>query len=69
MPGTYRIADYEVFLIYLVNEQDYIMSALLPMGEYDNLYALKGIICRVPVADKRGNRLGIFVHAKAVELV
>ena len=46
VPGTYRIADYEVFLIYLVNEQDYIMSALLPMGEYDNLYALKGINCR-----------------------
>ena len=46
VPGTYRIADYEVFLIYLVNEQDYIMSVLLPMGEYDNLYALKGINCR-----------------------
>jgi len=46
VPGTYRIADYEVFLIYLVNEQDYIMSALLPMGEYDNMYALKGINCR-----------------------
>ncbi|MDE7184958.1 MAG: VCBS repeat-containing protein [Lachnospiraceae bacterium] len=46
VPGTYRIADYEVFMIYLVNEQDYIMSALQPMGEYDNLYALKGINCR-----------------------
>ena len=46
VPGTYRIADYEVFLIYLVNEQDYIVSVLMPMGEYDNLYALKGINCR-----------------------
>jgi len=46
VPGTYRIADYEVFLIYLVNEQDYILSALQPMGDYDSLYALKGINCR-----------------------
>lgn len=46
VPGTYRIADYEVFMLYLVNEQDYIVSALLPMGDYDNLYALKGINCR-----------------------
>lgn len=46
VPGTYRIADYEMFLIYLVNEQDYIMSVLMPMGDYDNLYALKGINCR-----------------------
>ncbi len=60
MPGTYRIADYEVFLIYLVNEQDYIMSALLPMGEYDNLYALKGINCRDIDGDglKRYHRAG-----------
>lgn len=46
VPGTYRIADYDVFMVYLVNEQDYILSALQPMGEYDNLYALKGINCR-----------------------
>ena len=46
VPGTYRIADYDVFMIYLVNEQDYILSALQPMGDYDNLYALKGINCR-----------------------
>lgn len=46
VPGTYRIADYDVFMIYLVNEQDYILSALQPMGGYDNLYALKGINCR-----------------------
>lgn len=46
VPGTYRIADYDVFMIYLVNEQDYILSVLQPMGDYDNLYALKGINCR-----------------------
>lgn len=46
VPGTYHIADYDVFMIYLVNDQDYIVSALQPMGDYDNLYALKGINCR-----------------------
>lgn len=46
VPGIYRIADYDIFLIYLVNEDGYIVSSLQPMGEYDNLYALKGIQCR-----------------------
>ncbi len=45
-PGTYRIADYDIFMIYLVNEQGDIISVLQPMGEYDNLYALKGVTCR-----------------------
>lgn len=45
-PGTYRIADYDIFMIYLVNEQGDIVSILQPMGEYDNLYALKGVTCR-----------------------
>ncbi len=46
VPGTYRIADYDFFMIYLVDEQGYIVSGLQPMGEYDNLYALKGVSCR-----------------------
>jgi len=46
VPGTYKIADYDVFMIYLVNEEGYIVSSLQPMGEFDNLYALKGIQCR-----------------------
>ena len=46
VPGTYRIADYEIFMIYLVNEQDYIVSSLKPMGDHYNLYALRGISCR-----------------------
>ncbi len=45
-PGTYRLADYDIFMIYLVNEQGDIVSVLQPMGEYDNLYALKGVTCR-----------------------
>lgn len=46
VPGTYRISDYDVFMIFLVNEQGYIVSSLQPMGDFDNLYALKGISCR-----------------------
>ncbi len=45
-PGIYRIADYDIFMIYLVNEQGDIISVLQPMGAYDNLYALKGVTCR-----------------------
>lgn len=45
-PGTYRIADYDIFMIYLINEQGDIISVLQPMGEYDNLYALRGVTCR-----------------------
>lgn len=46
VPGTYRISNYDVFMIYLVNEQGDILFSLQPMGDYDNLYALKGINCR-----------------------
>ncbi|NLL79658.1 MAG: VCBS repeat-containing protein [Clostridiales bacterium] len=46
VPGTYRIADYEVFMIYLVNEQGNIVWSCQPMEDYDSLYALKGINCR-----------------------
>ncbi|MCM1183389.1 MAG: VCBS repeat-containing protein [Roseburia sp.] len=46
VPGTYRLATYDIFMIYLVNEQGNILSCLQPMGDYDNLYALKGINCR-----------------------
>lgn len=46
VPGVMRIADYQVFMIYLVNEQGYIVWSFQPMGDYDNLYALKGITCR-----------------------
>lgn len=46
MPGTYTIAEYSTFMIYLVNEQGDIVWSFQPMGDFDNLYALKGIQCR-----------------------
>lgn len=46
VPGTYRISNYDVFMVYLVNEQGDVLFSLQPMGDYDNLYALKGINCR-----------------------
>ena len=46
VPGTLRIAEYDIFMIYLVNEQGYIVWSFQPMGDYDNLYALKGMTCR-----------------------
>lgn len=46
VPGIYRISDYDVFLVYLINERGDIVWSFQPMGEYDNLYALRGIACR-----------------------
>lgn len=46
MPGKFSIADYDIFMIYLINEQGYIVWSFSPMENYDNLYALKGINCR-----------------------
>ena len=46
VPGIMRMADYDIFMIYLVNEQGYIVWSFQPMGDYDNLYALKGMACR-----------------------
>lgn len=46
VPGSIHIANYDVFMIYLVDEQGYIVWSFQPMGDYDNLYALKGMTCR-----------------------
>lgn len=46
VPGIYTMADFDTFMIYLINEDGYIVWSLQPMGDYDNLYALKGITCR-----------------------
>lgn len=46
MPGTYKMAEFATFMIYLVNEQGNIVWSFQPMGDFDNLYALKGIACR-----------------------
>ncbi len=46
VPGVIRMRIYDIFMIYLVNEQGYIVWSFQPMGEYDNLYSLKGITCK-----------------------
>lgn len=43
VPGVFRMAWYDFFLIYLVNEQGEIVWSLQPMLDYDGLYSLKGI--------------------------
>ena len=45
VPGVIHIAQYDVFMIYLVNEQGHIVWSFQPMEDYDNLYALRGMIC------------------------
>ncbi len=46
VPGVMHMSDYDVFMIYLVNEQGDIVWSFQPMRDYDNLYALKGMTCR-----------------------
>lgn len=46
VPGSYTMANFSTFMIYLINEQGYIVWSFQPMEDYDNLYALKGIACR-----------------------
>lgn len=46
VPGTYRIAHYDIFMLFLINEEGNIVWSFQPMGDYDNLYALKGVNCR-----------------------
>ena len=43
VPGIFSISEYDIFMIYLVNEQGDIVWSFQPMGDYDNLYSLKGI--------------------------
>ena len=43
VPGTFRMSEYDVFMIYLIDEQGNIVWSFQPMEDYDNLYALKGI--------------------------
>lgn len=43
VPGTLRLSEYDIFMIYLVNEQGDIVWSFQPMGDYDNLYSLRGI--------------------------
>ncbi len=46
VPGSITIADYDIFMIYLVNDEGMITWSFQPMGVHDNLYALRGIACR-----------------------
>lgn len=43
LPGVYSMADYDIFMIYMINEQGDIVWCFQPMGEFDNLYSLRGI--------------------------
>lgn len=43
LPGVYSMADYDVFMIYMINEQGDIVWCFQPMGDFDNLYSLRGI--------------------------
>lgn len=42
VPGVFRISEYNIFMIYLVDEQGNIVWSFQPMEDYDNLYSLKG---------------------------
>lgn len=46
VPGIIEMAEYDIFMIYLVNDQGYIVWSFQPMEDYDNLYAMKGMACR-----------------------
>lgn len=43
LPGIFTIADYDIFMIYMIDEEGDIVWSFQPMGEYDNLYSLRGI--------------------------
>lgn len=44
LPGVYHMAEYTVFMIYLVNDQGLIVWSFQPMGDYESLYGPKGIV-------------------------
>lgn len=43
LPGVFTMADYDLFMIYMINEQGDIVWSFQPMGDYDNLYSLRGM--------------------------
>ncbi len=46
VPGVIKMAEYNIFMIYLINEQGYIVWSFQTMEDYDNLYSMKGMTCR-----------------------
>lgn len=43
VPGIFNMGDYDIFMIYLINAQGNIVWSFQPMGDYDNLYSLRGM--------------------------
>ena len=43
VPGTFNMGDYDILMIYLINEQGNIVWSFQPMADYDNLYSLRGM--------------------------
>lgn len=43
LPGVFHMGDYDIFMVYLINEQGNIVWCFQPMGDYDNLYSLRGM--------------------------
>ena len=43
LPGVFSMADYDIFMIYMINADGNIVWCFQPMGDMDNLYSLKGI--------------------------
>lgn len=43
LPGVFSMADYDIFMVYMINEQGNIVWSFQPMGDMDNLYSLKGM--------------------------
>lgn len=43
VPGIFRISEYDIFMIYLLDGNGDIVWSFQPMEDYDNLYSLKGI--------------------------
>lgn len=46
VPGYYKMAEYHIFMVYLVNGQGNIVWSGQPMGEFENLYEILGIDSR-----------------------
>lgn len=46
VPGVIRLGRYDIFMIFLVNDQGSIVYSLQPMEDYDSLYAMKGMTCQ-----------------------
>lgn len=43
LPGVFSMADYDIFMIYMIDEQGNIVWSFQPMGDFDNLYSLRGM--------------------------